>query len=131
MSKKETLKLEKKNKGGGYRPPLRLRKQQARLLKALWLREEGVFEAARRIGVKSQQLLNWKKRGVVPFEQIGPVARKLKVPLEALNYEGIIVLHGKGLTWKETVKACKLAPEDEKWVLQGEAPASIEKLVKA
>ena len=76
---------------------------QALLLSVLWKIFGGNRKVARILKIHEQMPVNWKLRGHVPLTQVGHVARLLKVPPEALNYEEVVRLKGGGLTWRECV----------------------------
>lgn len=111
-----------KRSRGGYKKLKRLRYGTQRLLKALWEEQGGVGAAARTLGFSPQNLINWRNQGKVPLKYIGKIGTKLSVPVEALNYEGVCVVHKETLPWKDVVNSCHLSEPLVEWVLWGTPP---------
>lgn len=103
---------------GGWNKKRRLRSGAALLLDSLWKKHNGVTFLAEFLGLHRQQLINWKIRGYVAPQHIGPLSRKLGVSPYALNYSFSSDFLGDTPDWKEVVKDCEMETDVEKRILK-------------
>lgn len=97
------IKLRKLDTRGGHRERKPTFSGYELLLDFIWTSFGGAAEVARLLKVHKQQPVNWRLKGAVPLEKVGMISRALKLPPEALNYEGTLTFKGKGLSWEDTV----------------------------
>lgn len=118
------VKLKKLSKQGGYRALKPLKTSQGRLLKTLWDSLGGVHEAAKKIGIPKQLLVNWRGQEKVPLTRVGPTSRKLKISVWLLNYEELFTLQGEGPDWKLKVEEM-FKGEELSYILKGSFPKKL------
>jgi hypothetical protein len=130
------IKIKKLDTRGGARTKKEL-SGPGLLLHLIWEVFGGPTKVARLLGVHEQQPVNWKFHGKVPLESVGPVARKLGVMPEALNYEEVVRFKGKGLSWREVVTKTLKTLQKWKDLSAGEvgdmlkdAPLSVEEILR-
>lgn len=80
-----------------------------RLLRYIAQKTNGEAEFCR------QSWQNWRDRCQVPLKHVFIVAKALKVPPHALNYDDVPRVSGKEMEWEDVIAACDfLAPETRK-----------------
>lgn len=80
-------------------------KQTSRLIKVIFDQYDGLVTLSEGLKKSSQILSYWRKEGRVPLERVGPLARDLGVPNEALNYEEYGALMGENTPWLDIIKS--------------------------
>jgi len=76
-------------------------------------------EALPNIRVTRQLFISWRGLGKVPIKHVFKLARILKVPEYALNYNGMTDFYLKHIPWDEVVKGVKfLTPEQRQEILK-------------
>lgn len=114
----------------GYQPKQVIKTSQGRLLECLWSRDgNNVTQNAKAIGLNRDRVFMWRSRGEIPLQAVGPVARRLKVPIHALNYEESVRITGEGLPWEKIVKKCRLSPREVAYVLEGVFPKTVKEVL--
>ena len=89
---------------GEARRRLKSRNGQSLLLEPIWWGLGGNRASAELLDVHQQDPVNWRYRGRVPTEEVGIIAKKLGLPVEALSYEIVASIKGEAtLSWKATV----------------------------
>jgi len=102
---------------------------QERLLHVVWNRIGGPAEVARILKIVTFMPTNWRVRGRVPLRLVGRVARKLALQPEIFNYEHVIQYQGSGPTWKKVVDGLGLPKEEYDYVMMGQHPKILKRLV--
>jgi len=105
---------------GGYRQKLDYDYAEQRLLDVLWERAGGPGELRKKTGILAQAFGGWRRKGYVPLNKVGPIARLLKVPIYALNFTECHELLGKGPTWGQVLKRCRLTDKELDYIEDGE-----------
>lgn len=107
---------------GGYHRPVKLKSSQALLLKYIWEKHGGVALVARKLGLRKQDLINWKLRNKVPLEMTGIVSRGLGILREGLSYIDHFQFFGYGNSWEWVVNQYGLDKKRIKIILKGKHP---------
>lgn len=118
---------------GGYRKKLKINTAQGRAIDKFMELYGGLVAFGRALGLPHQLVGNWRLRGKVPMERIGPTVRvfsKDKVTQEYLkflfNYEDMVAFTGvptKGeFSWKNIVGSIFENKSDVDYIMGGSSP---------
>jgi len=99
------------------------KKSSSRLLFLLWRKLGGLSKVAEKLGTHRSNIVNWRRRGHVPLEMVGIVAKAFNVPAYGLNPKYQALFPGKEYAWENTVDMYELTPKEKKWVLLGKYPS--------
>jgi len=89
---------------GGRRTPKSNRTSQGLLIEEIIRQNGGYAKVAEMFGVGRQVPFNWVRRGHVPLELCGIVAKKLGTSKNSLNYEEVVKYERYGPPWVVVVE---------------------------
>lgn len=118
------LKLGRFDYRGGTRFKKPLKLSSSILLRYIWLNAGGVKVLGDIFQLDCQAFVNWQTQGFVPFRNCGRIARKLGVPVYALNFDGTFELLGKGPSWKDLVYECVSDEYAREQIMKGKMPVN-------